>query len=1340
MMCINKHGSGSQFNAYQRHMKNTATHLSSHPNWSYLSPSFSIIVLLLLLSELSNAIAANLLTNPGFEAGQTGWSNPNLVRGGTSLVITDPTLAHTGNNCISNYNPSGWSSAEQGDATGGWSTGVSLPVSPANYYKLSAWVKVPGASTNAQAMSLRYRFEPSGNRVDVGTKTITTENWTLLETGWIQPGANDTFMSYWEVHSMNNGVVFFADDCGLEESPALMLEGKVLNANGVAVDGAAVNASSPGYTAPATTTVGGGVYSLGVPAGTYKIGASIPGFKGSVNVTVSSSPTTAPDIRLATDPDYDPDLIFSAKSTDIVAGAPWPAVNPAGASLTVMGTPGVQSFGGVQWEKNVADGPGYRFATFSDSIPVTGASIVVAAKPKRMPSNNWDSIVDVFYNRLVLGIRNDTGLVNVWRNGDQAFSTTAIPEGQVTVLSLVVQPTGEYKVWANGVEVMNIATASDMTLLVPNVPGGYANAINVGRNDPDGWTTFNGNIGDVYLFKTVITDAKRLALEASLLSKFVTNATLSYTITASVGANGTVSSPGTTSVVQGYDKTYALTANAGYVVEKVLVDGVSVGATASYTFTEVNANHTISATFVSLPPQTITASAGANGTISPSGSVSVPAGADQTFAIHPDTGYAVADVLVDGVSKGEIYSYTFPFVIAPHTIAVTFRALNMPVPRADQIIFSAVANVLPGNGSATGPWPTYIPAGKTLTVYGAPTSAVGVGGVGTAIWESNARATSDGYRFPGGTGNGGEYLGSIPCSGASIVVAAAPSTGGAADAWNSIVDVFYDRLTLGIRNDTGAVYARVNGTPATSTTLIPSLQPTILSMVVQPDGNYKVWENGREVLTGSGSALTSLDPGAEPFKHYINLGRNDPDGWTAFNGNIGDVFLYKSALSDAERDTLQNAMASKFGIVLPVFVSLSGKVTLADGATPVAGATVTAAGAETFTGVTAADGTYSIRVAGGASPVAYSVSATKASYTTSTAQSVNVSTTGVVGVDLRISLINAIQGYVKKADGSPIPNAVVQVGDAGPATITGPDGKYLVTSITVGAGIPFYADALGYADHNETIDTSAAGNGVITKADVVLTPKAETDYTYIQNGGFENGLFGWGKDGTPIVGVTNTPVASGGASGYWQSTEANWYAGYLRQVVPVVEGSTYNIYFKLNTAASVGQCGFDFLSQTGDSLMWWGYAGGLRPGENWMYTTVPNVWEQALDFRNWDNSMPLTCVRVTPPAGTVSIQLIFGLGASAVGQVLYVDDVVVDRVGPAAPPLTPVMTMANGVPGFKFQTLTNHKYRMVYKNSLNDANWAVIPGTDWVQGSGAETEILDNNTLPAARYYRLEIQ
>jgi len=50
-------------------------------------------------------------------------------------------------------------------------------------------------------------------------------------------------------------------------------------------------------------------------------------------------------------------------------------------------------------------------------------------------------------------------------------------------------------------------------------------------------------------------------------------------------------------VASGTDKTYTITPAAGYHVADVLVDGASVGAVTSYTFTAVTTPHTISATF-----------------------------------------------------------------------------------------------------------------------------------------------------------------------------------------------------------------------------------------------------------------------------------------------------------------------------------------------------------------------------------------------------------------------------------------------------------------------------------------------------------------------------------------------------------------------------------------------------------------------------------------------------------------------------------------------------------------------------------------------------------------------
>lgn len=85
-----------------------------------------------------------------------------------------------------------------------------------------------------------------------------------------------------------------------------------------------------------------------------------------------------------------------------------------------------------------------------------------------------------------------------------------------------------------------------------------------------------------------------------------------YTIETVADANGTIS-PTTSSVIEGSTKTYTITPNEGYVVADVLVDGVSVGKVATYTFTNIMARHKISASFVkaddekpevALPPAT----------------------------------------------------------------------------------------------------------------------------------------------------------------------------------------------------------------------------------------------------------------------------------------------------------------------------------------------------------------------------------------------------------------------------------------------------------------------------------------------------------------------------------------------------------------------------------------------------------------------------------------------------------------------------------------------------------------------------------------------------------------
>ena len=70
-----------------------------------------------------------------------------------------------------------------------------------------------------------------------------------------------------------------------------------------------------------------------------------------------------------------------------------------------------------------------------------------------------------------------------------------------------------------------------------------------------------------------------------------------YTITATAGEGGSITPNGDVSVKEGASQTFAITADNGYEIADVLVDGSSMGAVETYTFDEVKANHTISASF-----------------------------------------------------------------------------------------------------------------------------------------------------------------------------------------------------------------------------------------------------------------------------------------------------------------------------------------------------------------------------------------------------------------------------------------------------------------------------------------------------------------------------------------------------------------------------------------------------------------------------------------------------------------------------------------------------------------------------------------------------------------------
>ena len=249
-----------------------------------------------------------------------------------------------------------------------------------------------------------------------------------------------------------------------------------------------------------------------------------------------------------------------------------------------------------------------------------------------------------------------------------------------------------------------------------------------------------------------------------------------YSITATAGAGGTISPSGTVTVNSGTSKTFTIAPSAGYSIGDVKVDGTSVGAVTTYTFSNVTANHVIAATFVvntyivtpsagangSVSPSTamtvnyngtasftvtpntgynivsvtgcggmlsgstyttglitanctvtatfgintysITSTAGAGGTISPSGTVTVNSGTSKTFTIAPSAGYSIGDVKVDGTSVGAVATYTLSNVTANHVIAATFVVntyIVTPSAGANGSVSPSTAMTVNYNGTAS---------------------------------------------------------------------------------------------------------------------------------------------------------------------------------------------------------------------------------------------------------------------------------------------------------------------------------------------------------------------------------------------------------------------------------------------------------------------------------------------------------------------------------------------------------------------------------------------------------------------------------------------------------------
>ncbi|MEL6275543.1 MAG: malectin domain-containing carbohydrate-binding protein, partial [Bacteroidota bacterium] len=168
------------------------------------------------------------------------------------------------------------------------------------------------------------------------------------------------------------------------------------------------------------------------------------------------------------------------------------------------------------------------------------------------------------------------------------------------------------------------------------------------------------------------------------------NEPTSFTITASAGANGSISPAGSVVVAQGGDQTFTITPDTDFIIDEVLVNGVAQGPISTFTFTDVQADATIAASFAPAPLSTIYVNAGGGAFTTQDGRVFA---ADNGFSggtVYPTEPGPIATLAATDFANTDDdelfrterfgnYSYSFPVINGDYIVDLYFTELFLGV-------------------------------------------------------------------------------------------------------------------------------------------------------------------------------------------------------------------------------------------------------------------------------------------------------------------------------------------------------------------------------------------------------------------------------------------------------------------------------------------------------------------------------------------------------------------------------------------------------------------------------------------------------------------------------------
>jgi ligand-binding sensor domain-containing protein len=187
----------------------------------------------------------------------------------------------------------------------------------------------------------------------------------------------------------------------------------------------------------------------------------------------------------------------------------------------------------------------------------------------------------------------------IYRSTDAGFTWDAMNEGLTSAVA------------------KSFATSGD------KIFAGTSTGVFVTTRGGSNWIPFNSHLSDLNITSLVIGDNTIYAGTggSGIWRRPLSELTI-YTITAGAGPGGTITPQGNYVMAPASTRSFSFVPNPGYVVGRVVVDGVAVDSVSGYTFTNVTANHSLYVTFgnirvangwnlVSLPKKTDDYSIGA---------------------------------------------------------------------------------------------------------------------------------------------------------------------------------------------------------------------------------------------------------------------------------------------------------------------------------------------------------------------------------------------------------------------------------------------------------------------------------------------------------------------------------------------------------------------------------------------------------------------------------------------------------------------------------------------------------------------------------------------------------